>query len=246
MRGLIGNANRNESTGFRFGCMDARNNMSLWERITDNGKDLTFEEQRNDVKKSLESALQGVYDDHDELPDEDGPEKQAIVEEMKAALISALDNYTYREEKLVDDLDLLELYEAMLDDKSAAQIDYDAMLSKLEDCGLWDNCSDDEPHNYYYEYDTPHGKVKLKLSSLGGAPLLFVLESPYVIRAQQCSPCVPGAGNLDHPDPHGILCHALDPEEWPFKGQQPWLHTEEEPEWDASDDDEKLKDEMTN
>lgn len=41
---------------------------------------------------------------------------------------------------------------------------------------------------------------------------LMILKSPYVTRAQFCSPCVPGAGNLDYPDPGGPLTYCLGPD----------------------------------
>lgn len=41
---------------------------------------------------------------------------------------------------------------------------------------------------------------------------LFVLKSPYYTRAQFCSPCVPGAGNLDHPCETGPKTYCLGPD----------------------------------
>ena len=38
---------------------------------------------------------------------------------------------------------------------------------------------------------------------------LFVIKSPYFTYAQFCSPCVPGAGNLDHPCDGGVKCYCL-------------------------------------
>jgi hypothetical protein len=38
---------------------------------------------------------------------------------------------------------------------------------------------------------------------------LFILRSPYYTFADFCSPCVPGAGNLDSPDENGTKCYAL-------------------------------------
>jgi hypothetical protein len=41
---------------------------------------------------------------------------------------------------------------------------------------------------------------------------VFVLESPYFTHAQFCSPCVPGAGNLDNPCEDGPKTYCLGPE----------------------------------
>lgn len=46
---------------------------------------------------------------------------------------------------------------------------------------------------------------------------IFVLDSPYYTYAQFCSPCVPGAGNLDSPMADGAKCYALG-HDW-FEGE---------------------------
>jgi hypothetical protein len=38
----------------------------------------------------------------------------------------------------------------------------------------------------------------------------MILKSPYYTFAQFCSPCVPGAGNLDHPMENGVKTYCLD------------------------------------
>ena len=40
---------------------------------------------------------------------------------------------------------------------------------------------------------------------------IMIVKSPYFTYAQFCSPCVPGAGNLDHPLPegHGAKCYCF-------------------------------------
>lgn len=55
--------------------------------------------------------------------------------------------------------------------------------------------------------------VTYSIDWLGGAPLLWVLESPHTGLYQLCSPCVPGAGNLDAPDAFGFTCYDV-PNEW--------------------------------
>jgi hypothetical protein len=40
---------------------------------------------------------------------------------------------------------------------------------------------------------------------------IFVLRSPYYTYSQFCSPCVPGAGNLDNPVDGGVKTYALGP-----------------------------------
>ena len=55
--------------------------------------------------------------------------------------------------------------------------------------------------------------VHYQISWLGGAPLLWVLESPVISKAQPCSPCVPNAGNLDNLSDDGIECYGV-PRDW--------------------------------
>lgn len=54
---------------------------------------------------------------------------------------------------------------------------------------------------------------------LGGALLFWVFESPFTRYYRPCSPCVPGAGDLDTPDEGGILCYDVPPD---------WRHCETE------------------
>jgi len=55
--------------------------------------------------------------------------------------------------------------------------------------------------------------VQYHISWLGGAPLLWVFDSKYVGHYARCSPCVPGAGNLDEPAEDGVLCYDV-PKTW--------------------------------
>lgn len=67
------------------------------------------------------------------------------------------------------------------------------------------------------EFDGAEGVidgVTVCVSEMGGAYILFIMESPNVGRYSPCSPCVPGAGDLDSPDrEHGIECYDV-PAEW--------------------------------
>ena len=73
---------------------------------------------------------------------------------------------------------------------------------------FWDGYAVEEE-----EFELERDGLKLLLSYLGGAPLVWVCESPVTTHARPCSPCVPGAGNLDSLDPDGVECYTL-PSEW--------------------------------
>ena len=54
--------------------------------------------------------------------------------------------------------------------------------------------------------------VKYQSSWLGGALNVWIFESPHTGRFAECSPCVPGAGNLDRPDADGVLTYDVPPD----------------------------------
>lgn len=100
---------------------------------------------------------------------------------------------------------------------------YEAALSeaKAEHDGEWDDAAEQDFADSYecdceqYELETTDddgNPLKLGLSCLGGAPLVWVFESAYQCDCAQCSPCVPGAGDLDtRRDPSGVGTYDLPP-----------------------------------
>jgi hypothetical protein len=83
--------------------------------------------------------------------------------------------------------------------------------------GRWSGSKWEQEFNDSYQPDEPvhEGEkdgVKYRTSWLGGALNVWIFESPFTGRFQQCSPCVPGAANLDNPDPDGILGYDVPPE----------------------------------
>ncbi len=81
-----------------------------------------------------------------------------------------------------------------------------------EDVDRWgeDYQSDEDS----YSLGTKEG-LKLGLSYLGGAPLVWVFQSPHTTATRVCSPCVPNAGDLDNrvEAGKGVACYTL-PDEW--------------------------------
>lgn len=55
--------------------------------------------------------------------------------------------------------------------------------------------------------------VQYRTSWLGGALHVWAFESPHTGLYAECSPCVPGAGNLDCPDVDGVLTYDV-PADW--------------------------------
>lgn len=85
--------------------------------------------------------------------------------------------------------------------------------------GEFDENSAVEAFNEQYQGDEEHFEgeldgVSYAVSWLGGAIIVFIYESPYVVKCAQCSPCVPGAGDLNNDgdyEAYGV------PEDWKRK-----------------------------
>ena len=77
-----------------------------------------------------------------------------------------------------------------------------------EQQAFWDNYYADEE-----EYSLETDGMSLGLSYLGGAPLVYVFQSPHMTQARECSPCIPGAGNLDSQEVGSFDCYTL-PQDW--------------------------------
>jgi len=62
-------------------------------------------------------------------------------------------------------------------------------------------------------YSLEKDGMSLELSYLGGAPMVFVLESSITTLCSQCSPCVPNAGDLNSQHELGMRAYTL-PGDW--------------------------------
>lgn len=122
--------------------------------------------------------------------------KQELGEKISGAIRGAIDDYTTRAETIVKSLDIAEIVDSLLDS------------------GLGDDYQQEE-EEYEYSYDTPNGKVSLLLGWLGGASIIWVIDSPWFANTAHCSPCVPGAGDLDSPVENGLECYCLPPDDMP-------------------------------
>ena len=88
----------------------------------------------------------------------------------------------------------VEDYGRFTDDFDAEEV-FDSLGVEYESCG------DDQ---YRFESDL----YVIETTSLG----LYIIKSPWVTRCKFCSPCCPGAGDLDNPIEDGVLTYALGPD----------------------------------
>lgn len=103
-----------------------------------------------------------------------------------------------------------------IDLDGVAEADYDSHL--IDEIGEeFENALAEYDDDYYCDgepnAEIEHDGCKVVYSFLGGAPLVTVMESPIIVRAALCSPCVPNAGNLDDKDPDGYECYDV-PTDW--------------------------------
>ena len=90
------------------------------------------------------------------------------------------------------------------------------VLDHLFDHGIFD--ADDEPveePDIIHNLQRTEGQVDLLLTWLGGAPLVIVHNSPWLMSCRECSPCIPGGGDLDSPELDGSPACCLPPDELP-------------------------------
>jgi hypothetical protein len=86
-----------------------------------------------------------------------------------------------------------------------------------DDCKLYldsSDCYGDEPMGWSYDGDG------YSLTSCLDSDIM-VLKSPFYTRVQFCSPCVPGAGDLDSPDDDGAATYCLG-HDWFEEGIAPY------------------------
>jgi hypothetical protein len=93
------------------------------------------------------------------------------------------------------------------------RMDCEQLAESMLDSGLNDALEFDE-EEFEHTETVDGAPVKYLLGYLGGAPLIWVCDSPYVTYARGCSPCVPGAGDLDNitDEDGGALCYCCPPD----------------------------------
>ena len=121
--------------------------------------------------------------------------KAELVERLKACetvdeVNAVVDDVHYSEVYHVDDMDF----------------DVDELAGNLME--TWEN----DEHNVSYQ----DGEYKYQLLTLGGAPLIYVCESPFVATCRPCSPCCPNAGDLNNitDKDGGNVAYCFNPEDY--------------------------------
>ncbi len=125
--------------------------------------------------------------------------------------VKASDDDTLFEDMEIDDIVFREGIQASPDGTPDWFTGKDFCCVPCQACYWSDSVYSDEPIGYSYEADGYTLTDCLQTD-------IMVLSSPYYTFAQYCSPCVPGAGNLDTPCDDGPKTYALG-HEW-FEGDK--------------------------
>lgn len=83
-------------------------------------------------------------------------------------------------------------------------------LNQKKDSELEFDCAECELANHIHARSD--NGVEYITTTLGGAILFIIVDSPHTGRYSKCSPCVPNAGDLEEPDSNGILTYDVPPE----------------------------------
>jgi hypothetical protein len=212
--------NYNPKTRIAYGVIDARKAPELQDAIMQDGTNETLKDAEEAVKDRLRSDFAdldaaelfheaGLDKDIAGDPDEDDrllQKGQALLNWFKAVLSKATDLEDGDLEDCANDvLDVVDTASGTFDIEEAI----DEVMEYLSENEYFNN---DNECRYSYE----DGDFKYILDWLGGAPLIWVCDGPYVTYCKTCSPCVPGAGDLDNctneTDANNIA-YCLDPDD---------------------------------
>lgn len=180
--------NINEETGIRFGYISCSSlYYDVIEQLQSCGVDLRFREAQDETQKKWEAAA-GLIDDE------------------IAIHLAELDGHNMTE------------FDRMTVEESLIAQHYGQVGFVDREDYVTGNVSN-ELEYFYCDEPVHEGElqgVKYRTSWLGGALNLWVFESPFTGNFRECSPCVPGAADLDNPDNAGVTGYDVPPD-WRWK-----------------------------
>jgi hypothetical protein len=208
-------ANINPETGIPYGVIDARKCQWLWETIVNDGNDDTYTQARDTLEAKIRKETTSSLAEFDGTTPGSKDEKTVAFEVACNTLLKGLRVCDFSNEDIA--WCSSELVRTVYDANSGT-----FCLSEAAD-RVWSYFVNNiEVHQDYdgsdhvFSWTDPTKRFSYQVSSLGGAPLIWVFKSPYVTPCRQCSPCVPNAGNLDDMmelGAHNCLAYCMDPEE---------------------------------
>ena len=225
--------NVDPETGIPFGTIYTNTHQcveQLFEEIQERGINTSAAQQQKQLRERLSAKAVEFYRENtvDLLSlSEYEDEKLDLLNQLGDSLVEVFQRVVRdiyrRPEQLLGRRNTYEILQAMIDTAATtvgkpdvevtAFFDAGALVSDMENHGLWDQTVDDEP-TYRYTEHTDHGEVIYEVFWLGGASAIDVIRSPWVTWCRLCSPCVPNAGDLSQLEEysHGMLAYCLPPD----------------------------------
>jgi hypothetical protein len=206
-------ANINPTTGIRYGVISGR---SLDDEVYNDlfygpqARDLSYEAALDELKAEAKARYEDAEERAGELFESNyggPPDTPEMLEAFASFCEEHVEKTLRRHHGIPDDLpcDAADNVEDYIDYVESTECDFNIDEPIIE--GECDG-------------------VKYRISWLGGAPLLWVLEGPLGFANRLCSPCVPNAAELDsgfeptdltldeiHRDHDGYLCYVV-PADW--------------------------------
>lgn len=184
--------NVNPETNIRYGVAQGNNFPDLVDHIMQNGNDLAYDYFVSEIKSSFNGYV---------VAEDDREDIKAAIE----SIVKDLPLYPDLDNDDIEDM-INEVLEPSSDESLGDRL-YDLICDNLQ----YENDSDSS------SYELEEGDCKYALSSLGGAYLIWVYQSPNIVYVRSlCSPCVPNAGDLDSgltDSDNGYECYGI-PEDW--------------------------------
>lgn len=165
--------------------------------IIDNGRNLTQEAAEQDLRDRLKKQLEDFdctdvsLDDNDELVRQLQEHVRDVFNNLGVINTARSETLDEGEQGLV--CEAVDCYDN--EDGWDANEVYNLLVDWLH--GVC--CDGFDESTYLHVFEERGERVEISASCLGGAYLLFVQDSPYLAACRVCSPCVPGAGDLDTP-----------------------------------------------
>lgn len=184
--------NHDPVTGFPYGVFQGNNAMDLLNEIQTQGYDLSIHEAEANVRQAIKDFLEDV-----------DPE-ESLFDALKVALRAIDQIGNVHNDRLLS-------WVAEHGDRDQHAFDIDGLTDDVLDY-MHEHWDTDEMGPMLYAEDD----VVYRQSWLGGAPLVWVIRSRFLAAAQGCSPCVPGARDLDSPEAWYFDHH--NDETWYFDG----------------------------
>jgi len=189
-------ANINPKTGIAYGVINANEVPYLLEEIINNGNDVSYQSWKKEVIDNIASILENHVNGEDGV-------------DCLSALIADM-SWKHKTNSAKEDV------KSSLDDLQSDGLETEINFT-TEAEAIFDSFDLNETYENdegQYEHSEGKGKNECKyiLGYLGGAPLIWVIQSPYLTHARKCSPCVPNAGDLNNLDVNGVECYDVPPE----------------------------------